>query len=82
MSACNNNPCPSNRFRLPCGHINILNEPLRNPTGVWADFNTTAARFRYLQEFSHDRIGKLCDDDVADAPLLSNYSDLNSAATR
>ena len=83
MSACDNNNSCNSRFRLPCGLIDILNQPLKNPTGRWTDFNPMVNRFIKLQAQARgNRNPILCEDDLANPPQIGDYSNLTLARTR
>ena len=83
MTACNNNNSCNSRKRLPCAWIDILNQPLNNPTGRWADFNPMVNRFIKLQAEARCRRNSiLCEEDLVNPPRISDYSDLTLVRTR
>ena len=79
--ACANNPCPSNRRRLPCEWIDILNNNATNPKGKWANFNCNYKVWRSLRNNANNERGILCADDLPHNPIVSDYTDLTSEAT-
>ena len=81
-SACDENTCPNNQFRLKCDWIDIVQRPITQPTGVWRDFNNTAKRFIFYQNHAFYNKGLLCTEDLVDPPDPDDYGDLDSSATR
>ncbi len=79
-SACDSNPCPRNKRRLPCAWINILNNNALTPKGKWAEFNCNYKIWRGLRDNANDDRGLMCQEDLSHNPVVGDYTDLTSEA--
>lgn len=78
MAACDTNPCPYNRRRMPCGWIETIQTRLTTETGKWADFNCIAKAQRHLLEQVKNNVSIMCIDDVPPFPDINGFSDLDA----
>ena len=68
--------------RLPDSFITLMTESIRNPTGIWADYNCEHRHRENLNEMSKGGAYKsLCPADVPATPNVSDYPDLDEDRT-
>ena len=79
MAACDTNPCPYNRRRMPCSWIETIQNRLTIQTGKWADFNCVAKAQRHLlEDVKKSNASIMCEEDVPEFPDIDGFSDLES----
>ena len=69
--------CTNTNGTLPADFVDTLTEPLRNPSGIWADYNPAC--------WYHEKLSRMAQQGLIDANCLppfpdpADYPDLTSA---